>query len=411
MRRLLQRLMAALHKPAGWIALGAGLRLVHVITLGNRAYFGDTVEYEAAALRYLHGSGVDQATPRAPLYPLVMAATFWVGGEGHFLLTRILTLIFAVVLMVVAAKLAERLGGRPAATLAAAGMALSPTILFVSGLLYPTTLYMLLLLAFTLVAWDLSLEPTVARGAQLGALFALGWLTDQVLLAPALAVGVWLLARRPRPRKPFVVALAAAAVVAAAVALPYLSLLQHSGGDGVFMRKAQTVLYSARTDPELSRERWLRLAPGAPFQARSPLGFLRSESALFARAPVAYVHDWLWEFLHFFRPVADRVQSQNRYTQASILLIGGLHFVALLTLALLGLGYGAGPRSGRILLAIVVLATAGFYSFFFTQTRYRIPVESHLVVLAALGVQAAFPRATAWLDGAAAAREPARTET
>ena len=409
--RLPGRLTAALHSPGGWIALGAGMRLVHVLTLGNRAYFGDTVEYEAAALRYLHGSGVDQATPRAPLYPLLMAASFWAGGEGHFLLTRLLTLVLSVLLMVVAAKLAERLGGRQAATLAAAGMAVSPTILFVSGLLYPTTLYMLVLLAFTLVAWDVSREPTVARGTQLGALFGLGWLTDQVFLAPALAVGVWLVSRRARPWKPFVTALAAAAVVAAAAVLPYLNLLRNSGGDGVFMRKAQTVLYSARTDPELSRDRWIRLPPDTKFQPRPPLGFVTSEGALFARAPVAYVHDWIWEFLHFFRPVADRVQSRNRYTNGSILLVGGLHFVALLTLALLGLGYGAGPRSGRILLASVVVATAAFYSFFFTQTRYRIPVESHLVVLAALGVQAAFPRATAWLDGAEAARDPARAET
>ena len=108
---------------------------------------------------------------------------------------------------------------------------------------------------------------------------------------------------------------------------------------------------------------------------------------------------------------ADRLQSQNAYTQWLILLLGGVHFVGLLTLAFLGLGFGLGPRSGRLLLALVVLATAVFYSFFFTQTRYRIPVESHLVVLAALGVQAAFPRVTAWLAGAAAARGPEPTGT
>jgi hypothetical protein len=132
---------------------------------------------------------------------------------------------------------------------------------------------------------------------------------------------------------------------------------------------------------------------------------------LFLNAPVAYVHDWLWEFIHFFRPVADRLQSQNIYTQWLILLFGGAHFVALLTLAFLGVGFGLGPRSGRLLLALVVLSTAVFYSFFFTQTRYRIPIESHLVVLAALGVQRAFPRATAWLAGAGGAHDPARTET
>ena len=59
----------------------------------------------------------------------------------------------------------------------------------------------------------------------------------------------------------------------------------------------------------------------------------------------------------------------------------------------------------------MVLATAAFYSFFFTQTRYRIPVESHLVVLAALGIQRAFPRATAWLAGGGAPIERVRAET
>jgi len=72
---------------------------------------------------------------------------------------------------------------------------------------------------------------------------------------------------------------------------------------------------------------------------------------------------------------------------------------ALITLAILGLGFGQGPRQGRILLALVVLATASFYSFFFTQTRYRIPVEPQLTVLAALGLERALPGFARWLEG------------
>jgi len=401
----------ALHSPWGWIGAGALLRLVHIMTMGNHYYFGDTVEYEAAALRLLHGIGFDQGAPRAPLYPILMAISFWIGGESHYLATRVLTLALGIALMVVAAKLAERFGGRPAAILAAIGMAFSPTIAFVSGLLYPTTLYMLLLISFTLVAWDVTVRPTLGRGAALGGLLALGWLTDQVFLAPAFAVGVWLVLRRKRPLAPYVRSLAAAALVAAVIGFPYARMLQRAGGDGVFMRKAQTVLYSARTDPVLASDRWIKIPPGTPFKPYSPRGFLRSEFELFTREPVAYVHDWLSEFLHFFRPIADRLQAKNVYTQWLILFFGGVHFVALLTLAVLGFGFGLGPRSGRALLATVVLSTAVFYSFFFTQTRYRIPVECHLVVLAALGVQRAFPRATGWLAGADASRDPARTET
>ena len=194
-------------------------------------------------------------------------------------------------------------------------------------------------------------------------------------------------------------ALALAAIVAAAVAMPYMLTLRHQGTERVFMRKAQTVLHSARTDPVLSRERWVRFAPDAPFEALSPQRFIWREGQLFAHQPISYLHDWVWEFLHFFRPVPDRVQAENRFTQPIVLYAGGLYFLALLTLSILGLGYGAGPRRGRWLLASAVLATAVFYAFFFTQTRYRIPIEPHLIVLAALGVQRAFPRMSALLSG------------
>ncbi len=399
MRQLRAPLLQLIRSPWGWIAIGTLLRLAHILSLGNRYYFGDTIEYEAAALRILHGIGLDRTSPRAPLYPLFMAFTFWIGGEGNYFVTRLFKLGMAVGLMVVVSRLAGRLGGRPAAAVAAMGIALAPTIVFVSGLLYPTTLYMLLLASFTLVAWDLSERPNGRSGVGLGLLFALGWLTDQVFLAPAGAVGVWLLLRLPRMGAPLARALAVAAIIAAALALPYLLTMQQLGGDGVFMRKAQTVLYAARTDPVLAHERWVHFPPDTPFEALSPQALVQHEGRLFAHAPLSYIHDWAWEFLHFFRPVPDRVQSENRFTQPLVLYLGGLYFLALLTLSILGLGFGAGPRDGRILLATVVLASAVFYSFFFTQTRYRIPIEPQMLVLAALGVQRAFPRLTEFLSG------------
>ena len=88
-----------LRSPWGWIAFGMLLRLAHVVLLGNHYFFGDTIEYEAAALRILHGMGVDQASPRAPLYPMFMALSFWLGGEGNYFVTRLLKLGPAFALM------------------------------------------------------------------------------------------------------------------------------------------------------------------------------------------------------------------------------------------------------------------------------------------------------------------------
>jgi hypothetical protein len=379
------------------------LRVAYVATLGNRYYFGDTAEYEMSALRFLHGQGFNQSIPRAPLFPLLMALSFWLGGEGSYYVVRAFNLGLGLALMVVVSRLAGRLGGRPAATLAAAGIAVAPTIVFVAGLLYPTTLYATLLAASTLVAVDLSERPSLRLGAILGALFALGWLTDQVFLAPAGAVSGWLLVGLSRRGgAPLARALGVAGIAAAAVALPYILTLQRDGGQSVFMRKAQAVLHSARTDPILSHDRWVHFPPDAPFEALSVKRFLLREAQLFSHAPLAYVHDVAWEFLHFFRPVPDRVQTENRFTRPDVRYVGGVYFLVLLVLAGLGLWFGAGPREARILLACVILTTAALYSFFFTQTRYRIPVEPQMLVLAALGLHRAFPRLSALLAEAGA---------
>lgn len=381
------RARAVARSPWSWIALGMVLRIAYVSTLENRWYFGDTGEYEASALRILHGMGFDQSIPRAPLYPSLMALSFLVGGESNYAVMRGIDLGLGLALMVVVSRIAGRLGGPTAATLAAAGIAVAPTLVFAAGLLYPTTLHATLLAAATLVALKLRERPTARLGALLGLLFGLGWLTDQVFLVPAAAVSLWLVLEGRAHGRALARALAVAGALIAAVALPYVRMQQRAGGGGVFMHKAQAVLHSARTDPILAHDRWVRFPPDTPFEPLSMTGFLRREVRLLSQQPVAYLHDVSWEFLHFFRPVPDRVQTENRFTRPVVRYAGGIYFLVLLLLAGFGLAFGRGPRAGRFLLAGVVVATAAIYAFFFTQARYRIPVEPQMIALAALGVR------------------------
>jgi hypothetical protein len=169
-------------------------------------------------------------------------------------------------------------------------------------------------------------------------------------------------------------------------------LERSQGRDRVFMAKAQAVLHSARSDTVLSQDRWIRFPPDEPFVPLKPGAFIAREFALFRAQPAAFFHDYVLELLHFFKPLVDRVQSKNRFTTLPVLALGAAWFVALLSLSMVGLITGSGPLRGRLLLATVVLSTAAFYSFFFTQARYRIPVEPQLVALAALGMTSAFPR-------------------
>jgi hypothetical protein len=394
-----QRGLRALISPAGLIIVGLLMRFVHLLTLGNQYFFGDTPEYQQAATRLLHGTSSSAMGPRAPLYPLFMALSFRLGGEGNFVVTRLLQLVFALGLMLLMVRFARRTGGPGAGGVAALGGALAPTLLFVAGLLYPTILYTLLLFAATLLAWELSERPSLARGALLGVLAVLGWLTDMVFLAPLAFIGLWLLACTRTRGRTLAPALVTAGATVVILATPYVAHLRSLKTDRVFMGKAQAVLHFARTDPALSTHRFIRMAPNTPFVALSPGAFLGRERRLLAERPWAYAHDYAMEYFHFFQPIPDRVSSVNRYNTPVVLLAGGIYFVALLTLAVLGLLCGAGPLRARVLLAGIVMATAAFYAFFFTQARYRIPIEPHLIALAALGVARAFPRVTRFLAG------------
>jgi len=387
--------------PGGWLTLGVLVRLAHLLTLGQDPLFGDAAEYEQIALRILHGQPLGEASPRAPVYPLFLALGFWIGGEENYLAPRLLQLGLVLVQMLLVHKLATRLGGPAAAGFAAPLVAFTPTLVFVTGLLYPTTLYATLLLAVTWLAWELAERPGVLRAAALGALMVIGWLTDLIFLAPALAVGVWLLVAASRRRGPLLAALAVTAVTGLVLAVPYLGAMRAQRSDRIFLGKAQAVLHFARTDSLISRPRWIRMPMGTPFIPLPVRAFVAREAGLFRASPVAYAHDVVFEFFHFFQPLPDRVTTRNRFNTPWVLWVGAAWFALLLPLAVLGVFRGAAPLSGRLLLAAIVFATAGFYAFFFSQTRYRIPVEPQLLLLASLALATAFPRlGRLWADTA-----------
>jgi len=394
-----------LGQPGFWIVLGLIVRIVHVLSLGNRYFFGDTVEYEAVALRMLHGVQQSGANPRLPGYPLLLALSFWIGGEENFAVARLIQLLLSIAQMGLVVRMARRLGGAPAAAMAAPVVALAPTLVFVTGLLYPTLLYSIVLMALTLLAWEIREQPTILRGALFGTLVVCGLLIDMVIVAPVLGIGAWLLVSGRRQGSRFALAIAAIVATVVILAAPFFLLERSQGRDRVFMAKAQAVLHFARSDTVVSRDHWIRVPPDEPFVPLKPGAFVAREFKLFRTQPAAFLHDYILELLHFFKPLVDRVTSKNRFNTLPVLIVGAAWFVALLSLSMVGLLGGVGPLRGRLLLATVVWSTAAFYSFFFTQARYRIPVEPQLITLAALGMASAFPRFSRSLAEAGA--EPA----
>jgi hypothetical protein len=300
--------------------------------------------------------------------------------------------------------------------LAGAAAALAPTLVYTSSMLYPTVVYTFIMVAIVALALRAGRTSGLGAGAALGVLIALAWFTDQIVVVPVAAVLAWI-ALAPagpderRARSPVLAALLAV-VVALGLIVPVASWQHRAHATpAFFLPKAEYVLYVARHDSSTVGGHALR-DTSREFARLPARAFLGREVGLLARHPGDYLHDYAYEFVHFFDPYPDRIQTSNRYTGPAARWLVAIYFAPVLPLAFVGLLSGPGRARERSLLAIVPLATAATYALFFTQTRYRIPIEPLLLVLAAMGVERiarALARANARrLDPAAGGAAPMR---
>lgn len=178
-----------------------------------------------------------------------------------------------------------------------------------------------------------------------------------------------------------------------------------ASGEAAFLDKAQWTLWWARSDPSMRDDRSIQLPLHGEFHALPADQFLRQEWNYVRTRPLAYAHDFAFEFAHFFWPQVDRLQTTNQFTGPSVVIVGAVHFWPVLLLAIVGLLFGLAAGRERVLLMLVTIATAAFYSCFFTQTRYRVPVEPQLTLLAVLGLERLAPGLARWIEGVRRERE------
>ena len=76
------------------------LRVAFLLTVENRYYFSDSLEYEDSAVQILSGQGFGDFK-RAPLYSVWMAGRFFFTGQGNILALRLVDAVLGAFLCVV----------------------------------------------------------------------------------------------------------------------------------------------------------------------------------------------------------------------------------------------------------------------------------------------------------------------
>lgn len=369
---------------AAILLLALVLRVALIVIKGGATHFSDTGEYDAAARALLGGQAY--AIPRAPLYPAWMALAYALFGVGNYAAVRWLQLPLGLAVVALTGRLGTQVGGRRIGSVAMLLAAISPTLVYTTSMLYPVVLMTLLAVAALLlaIAWvrSGSMAPCLALGLVVAGLF----LADPIGAVPALALVIWGIAQRGRSparwlQGALVLAVAAGAVFAAQ---PRSSTAARGSG---FVAKAEYVLWVSRHDAQAVGGH--RVDDGEATFAPIPVSaLLRRELRLGGSQPAAYLHDVGFEFVHFFAPEPDRLQTHNVFTGRAARMVVAGFFWPVLLLALAGVFASRVRVRDRALLAIAPLATAATYAWFFTQMRYRVPTEPAILTLTAIGIMA-----------------------
>lgn len=409
------KLLASDRRVGLWVfvlALALRLAWVAVIQFRGGALFGpDAASYDQLAVSLLDGHGLakwdyqglfsdpDRAIVvrsfRPPLLPVLLAGIYAVAGHDY-LAARVVMALLGAAACVAAMRLARPVFGAPAAALAGFMMAAYPKLIYYSGQIVTETPYVLLLLAAMGV-----LLAAGRAGASLwlwpaaGVLLGLATLCRSALLgfvplaclAAALGGG-----RRLR-------AIGNAALVAGGFALVmapwwgrnaavhgrfvpatteggftfWVTNNERADGGGHCFFPEDKAAFDGLSEWEIDRQ-FYRM--GWDWVRRHPGGFLRLAGAKFVRF-------WrLWP--HASEPAVGVFAA----------IMAGATFTPVLLLALWGAW--AARRNWRPLLPIAALF--GYYTALHMSlmaiTRYRLPLEPFLIVLAAHGAVELWTRRT-----------------
>lgn len=386
----------------------------------DEAIVGDQLFYNAEANRLADGDwfiepfnprhdepgqpliGSDPAADHPPLTVIVLAPVSFLTGDS--IIAQRLTMTFlGVATVLVIGLLARELAGDRAGWIAAAIAATYPYLWVNDGLIMSESLAALLVSLALLYAYRLMRRPSLGLAVLLGALCALAGLAraELLLLVPLLAVPAALLARSVAMKVRWQM-VGAAALASAVLVLPWVgfnlarfdepTFLSTNDGIALIGSNCESVYYGAGTG--LTDLLCLRGNPPGDQSVDSKIYRERAFDFMSdnkSRVPVVALAR-IGRTWSLFRPW-DMVEYNTGEAREEWLTATGLFFYyPLLVLAVGGVVvlWRRKQTLWPLLVPVVVvtLASAATYG----QTRFRVPAEPSLIVLAAITITAAYAR-------------------
>jgi 4-amino-4-deoxy-L-arabinose transferase-like glycosyltransferase len=361
------------------------IRVAFILTLQDGFYFPDSISYSGAAVKLINNGELGETYDRPPGYPVFLAAIYLLFGES-ILAIRLVESLLGAILAILIAMVGRRIGGQVVGGLAGVLWSIYPIGVFIAGLVYPTGLFTALLASGVLCLLPASGQRlTLPRIFSAGIIWGLAALTIPIVLGTMVVISLWLIYWW---RANGLLLVAGLFLGAALTVVPWTvrDFYVHGRIVAVEPRVVQYLPDISITEQEVRDNK---------FQA-------------IVRHPTAFAKHFFRELLHFWQPYPDRIKmgnsayrdqqhekdhrivketifTTNNLTKAvSLLSTGPLFLLAITGTVMMGLQ--AKERCNLTLMWAIILSFALGYSIFYSQMRYRIPIEPYVTILSAYGL-------------------------
>lgn len=364
------------------------IRLIHITFLKEGFYFSDFEAYDRGAHSLMAGQGFGPEYDRPPLYPLFLAANYLIFGV-HLYSIRIIQALLGAFSSVLVFFITDRILGKNPANIAAWISVFYPYYIFIAGLLYPTlitTFFLICMIYFLLLSVE---KNSIVYSAVASVCLGIASLAVPVCLAflPFLILWFLLFSGLRKVRALLITALYI--VVSAAILSPWALFCYNHYGRFVLI------------DPRMGRHLPVVQTDDGDSKSANKEGGKRFRGLL--ESPDVYLGHIGSEFIRFWSFVPDRVitsrmdyrqevhQQDPRmvvdhpFTSSLMNWLSILTYGPVFILALAGIVFSRKHWRLLSLPLLLLLSHALGYAFFFAQTRYRLPVEFCLMILAAGG--------------------------
>jgi 4-amino-4-deoxy-L-arabinose transferase-like glycosyltransferase len=408
-------------QAVGLFLLALVVRVAFVLTLEDRLYWPDEIDFDNVAVSLINGEGYQSDAFRGnPILPFFLAGSYKIFGHSY-IAPRILQSFIGSLTVLVMFTLARRLHGRRVALLTGLGLALFPSVVYTSGVFYVDCLFTFLI---ALTVYLLSITPPSGRFRCLGLIglsgIALGItvLCRPIFLAYLPFAVIFILFRYGetwRRRIAYGLILAAMAFM---TIMPwtlrnyamYDRLLLVSTGTGLFLWRGNNELTRGDTGDRYldagAGEVWLSRLQSLPLSEREELShkydlvsrdletldnidkdrYLQKLAFSFivehpARSLALFFHKLRTLYTPFTEVRPEHATIFSDMQVFAFLLI----FYPTLVLGLIGLFYGLSGWREHLPLYMAVLSISVAYGITTAAARFRIPIEPFLVLYAAQG--------------------------